>query len=237
MMSSLRALVSVTVLCGLPVLTHGLLSTAVPRRAICSAAGSDGRRCVAQCPTRAPLVRMSWVQQLKSNMNEGERNTRGEGWAFGQAGLLLAVFFAPPEPLLVVVHGTSALPVLVGISAVVAAVTFAAAAVKDLGLTNLTPWPKPVARNELKTEGVYSLCRHPMYTCLITFCLGLSLLNQSFDRLLYTIALFVLLTLKAGREETFLQEKHGERYRAYAAYVPQFFPKVTALQEYLAARR
>ena len=236
-MSSIRSIIYVTVLCGLPVLTHGLLSTAVPRRATCSAAGSDARRCVAPRPTRAPLVQMNWVQQLKASINEGERSTRGEGWAFGQAGLLLAIIFAPPEPLLVVVHGTSALPVLVGISAVVAAVTLAVAAVKDLGLTNLTPWPKPVARNELKTEGVYSLCRHPMYTCLITFCLGLSLLNQSFDRLLYTIALFVLLTLKAGREEAFLQDKHGERYRAYSAYVPQFFPKVTALQEYLRAAR
>merc|ERR1711935_666537 len=99
-----------------------------------------------------------------------------------------------------------------------------AAAVSDLGLTNLTPWPKPVESNKLRTEGVYSLCRHPMYTCLLTASFGLSLVTLSFERLLLTVALFTLLSFKAGREEGLLIDKHGEQYRAYAAYVPQFFP-------------
>ena len=102
-------------------------------------------------------------------------------------------------------------------------------AVGDLGLANLTPWPKPVENNELRTEGVYSLCRHPMYTSLLMLCFGLSLLTLSFERVILTIALFVLLSIKSGREEAFLNDKHGERYRAYSAYVPQFFPTIQAL--------
>jgi len=43
----------------------------------------------------------------------------------------------------------------------------------------------------------------------------------------------MLLSLKAGREEGFLRDKHGERYRAYAADVPQFFPTLPAIKSFV----
>ena len=168
-----------------------------------------------------------FIAQVKANVNEGEVSTRGEGWFIGQACLLLGVVFAPAEPI------APAVEFGVGLAAIGAGGALGIAAVKDLSLINLTPWPKPVERNELKTEGVYSLCRHPMYTCLISICFGLSLLSLSFERLLLTTALFALLSFKAGREEVFLNEMHGERYRAYSAYVPQFFPTAGAVQGFV----
>lgn len=47
------------------------------------------------------------------------------------------------------------------------------------------------------------------------------------------MALFALLSFKAGCEEGFLGDKHGERYRAYAAHVPQFFPTIPAIKSYV----
>lgn len=190
----------------------------------------------AAAPTRRPVpVHMSepadddtrsFAEQVRSNVNEGQLSTRGEGWFVGQMCLILAVVFAPAQPLV------PAVEVAVGLLAIASAITLGAVAVGDLGPLNLTPWPKPVEKNELRTEGVYSLCRHPMYTSLITGCFGLSLLNQSFERLLLTTALFALLSFKAGREEAFLSSKHGERYRAYSAYVPQFFPSTGAIKDF-----
>mmetsp|Transcript_68681 Transcript_68681/g.153234 ORF Transcript_68681/g.153234 Transcript_68681/m.153234 type:complete len:247 (-) Transcript_68681:155-895(-) len=165
--------------------------------------------------------------QVMSNLNEGELSRRGEGWAIGQASLLLGVVFAPPKPIVPTVE------VVVGLASIAVAATLATAAVSDLGFVNLTPWPAPVKRNALKTEGVYSLCRHPMYSSLIAGCFGLSLLDQSFERLLLTAALFALLSFKVGQEEAFLSDKHGERYRAYAAFVPQFFPTISAVKNYI----
>ena len=194
-------------------------------------------RPIAQRDIRAPAVLMNdgdgdlsverIAARVSANMNEGELSKRGEGWFIGQACLLLGVLFAPPEPVAPVVETVA------GVAAIGSGVALGAGAVRDLGLPNLTPWPKPVERNELKTEGVYSLCRHPMYAALLAGCFGLGLLSLSFERLLLTTALFALLSLKAGREEAFLGEKHGEQYRAYAAYVPQFFPTVSALRAYL----
>ena len=171
------------------------------------------------------------VSQVQSNINEGELSTRGEGWFVAQALLLASVLFAPAQPV------APAAEFAFGLAAVTAGVLLGAAAVNDLGFANLTPWPKPVQNNELKCEGVYSLCRHPMYTCLLSISFGLSLLSLSFERLLLTTALFALLSLKAGREEAFLGEKHGEKYESYAARVPQFFPAMNAIQALVTNRR
>lgn len=98
------------------------------------------------------------VAQVQSNVNEGELSTRGEGWFIGQAVLVLGVLFAPAEPVAPVAE------LAVGLAAIASGLALGAAAVRDLGVINLTPWPKPVIFNELQIEGVYSLCRHPMYT-------------------------------------------------------------------------
>lgn len=171
-----------------------------------------------------------FLSQVKANVLEGELSTRGEGWFIAQACLLLGLVFAPPEPVVPAVER------FVGLAAMACGGVLGTAALADLGAANLTPWPKPVETNELQTEGVYSLCRHPMYTSLIAFGFGLSLLTVSFERLLLTVVLFSLLSLKAGREEAFLNEKHGERYRAYAAYVPQLFPTLGSLRDFIIRR-
>ena len=98
------------------------------------------------------------VAQVQSNVNEGELSTRGEGWFVGQASLVLGVLFAPAEPVAPVAELT------VGLAAIATGLALGAAAVRDLGLANLTPWPKPLEGNQLQIEGVYSLCRHPMCT-------------------------------------------------------------------------
>ena len=167
------------------------------------------------------------VAKVVSNMNEGELSTRGEGWFIAQACLLFGILAAPPEPVAPVVE------LVVGLASIGCGLALGTAAVRDLGLDNLTPWPKPITNNELKMEGVYSLCRHPMYTCLLLASFGLSLVTLSFERLLLTVALFSVLSFKAGREEEFLNEKHGQRYHTYATVVPQFFPSVAAVRAML----
>lgn len=214
----------------LVVLSAAHVTTAIRLRTSMTMPRSITQRAVMTESSNGELSVEQIVAQVSSNMNEGKLSTRGEGWFIGQACLVLGVLFAPTEPVAPVVEACF------GLAAIGTGVALAATAISDLGTANLTPWPKPVESNELQTEGVYSLCRHPMYTSLITGCFGLSVLTLSFERLLLTVALFTMLSFKVGREEAFLNAKHGERYRAYSAFVPQFFPTVSAVRDYLGSR-
>ena len=162
------------------------------------------------------------INKIKDNINEGEAGTRGEAWVYGQFSLLAAILVAP------IIPGVHQLTALIGLGSIAGGGLLAASAALDLG-DALTPWPKPVAANELKTDGVYALCRHPIYGGLVGACFGLGLLSDSSERLLLAAALYVLLSLKAAREEVFLVEKHGAAYEKWAASVPALFPAPAAV--------
>lgn len=83
------------------------------------------------------------------------------------------------------------------------------------------------------TDGMYGLCRHPIYAGLITACVGISFFSESperlLTRLLLTGALSCLLWYKADREEALLEANYGAAYLDWAANVPPFFPAPQAL--------
>jgi protein-S-isoprenylcysteine O-methyltransferase Ste14 len=64
---------------------------------------------------------------------------------------------------------------------------------------NLTPWPKPIAENQLMKDGAFSLCRHPVYGGLLLAFLGLSITTVSPGRILFTVVLFALLYHRTQR--------------------------------------
>jgi len=165
-----------------------------------------------------------WISQVRTNIIEGDFGTRGEAWVAGQAALLIGVLVAPELP--------DFASTLLGLLGIALGGALVAGAVFDLG-SNLTPWPKPVKANELRTDGAYALSRHPIYAGLIVGCLGVSLITQSYERLLLTNALYILLANKASREEEWLIDKHGEVYTAYAGRVPRFFPDASQVPQTL----
>lgn len=79
----------------------------------------------------------------------------------------------------------------------------------------------------LNTSGLYSLTRNPLYLANCMIYLGASLYSQD---LLLTLALALFLGLYYERiilaEEAFLLERFGSAYRAWAAEVPVFLPRM-----------
>jgi len=79
----------------------------------------------------------------------------------------------------------------------------------------------------LNTGGLYSLTRNPLYLANCMIYLGVALYSQD---LLLTLALGLFLALYYERiilaEEAFLLERFGEAYRAWAAEVPVFLPRL-----------
>ena len=163
------------------------------------------------------------AESVVANVMEGEWGARGELWVLGQGVLIGSVIAAPDLP------GLPLLSRVVGLAVIVAGAAIAVVGAADLG-TSLSPWPVPVEGNRLRTDGVYALCRHPIYTGFLLGSGGLGLLTASPERLLLSFTLLVFLSGKASREEEDLEEKHGADYTAWAASVPRFFPTIATLR-------
>lgn len=106
------------------------------------------------------------------------------------------------------------------------------AGILELGPGNLTPFATPVKDNELKTNGVYALSRHPMYCGLLLAGVGFSVWTNSFQRVIVTGILYLFLDYKASVEESQLAKIHPA-YGAYQTMVPKLMPDVAALLENL----
>jgi protein-S-isoprenylcysteine O-methyltransferase Ste14 len=72
----------------------------------------------------------------------------------------------------------------------------------------------------LVTDGIYARSRNPMYVALVLlFAGGAALANSSWLAALLAVYVAVLQVGVIGREECYLEEKFGSRYRDYRAAV------------------
>ena len=75
----------------------------------------------------------------------------------------------------------------------------------------------------LLTSDVFALCRHPQYCGLGAFCLGLCLLSQATQSVVWTLVLVLVLDKKADLEEAELAKKFPD-YAHYLLQTPKFLP-------------
>jgi len=79
---------------------------------------------------------------------------------------------------------------------------------------------------ELVTVGPYALCRHPLYTLSMIGGLGLGLATHSVVLTVSTLAVLgTLFTRAAAAEDRFLAARFDERFEAYRASTPRFWPR------------
>jgi len=84
--------------------------------------------------------------------------------------------------------------------------------------------------DELATQGVYALCRHPIYGSATFFVIpGILLFFRSWVLLALPVAMAVLARLLVRQEEAYLQAKFGQAYLDYAGRVNLLFPRVWRL--------
>jgi protein-S-isoprenylcysteine O-methyltransferase Ste14 len=89
---------------------------------------------------------------------------------------------------------------------------------------SLSPFPTPVQVGQLRTNGLYSLVRHPIYTGIILTCFGFGVYSESLWRILIGLALWVLFHFKSSYEETLLLKKYPD-YEVYRKRTGKLFPK------------
>ena len=92
----------------------------------------------------------------------------------------------------------------------------------------LTATPVPNGRGELKTDGLYSFVRHPIYSGVLLIVAGLVVRSGRFIVVAIGIATVSFFFTKAQWEEQRLRD-HFSDYDAYAAVTPRFVPRLGRL--------
>lgn len=88
---------------------------------------------------------------------------------------------------------------------------------------SLTVVPLPKEKGKLSTTGLYRYVRHPMYSSVLLFALGIALHGGSAIKYLLVVSLYVLFHLKSVYEERYLRLKYPD-YAEYSARIPRFIP-------------
>ena len=96
----------------------------------------------------------------------------------------------------------------------------------SIALLNLCPsFGVLIARREIRSSGLYGMCRHPMYASELVKRLGFILLNPCGWNIGFALVTGALYVWRANVEEAFLQQT--EDYRNYRLCVPwRFFPGI-----------
>ncbi len=95
-----------------------------------------------------------------------------------------------------------------------------------LGLgRSLTPTPVPTQAGSLRTNGLYGVVRHPIYTGVLAVVAGMTLRSGSFVHLVVAVAALVFFDRKAAWEEAQLAAAYPG-YADYAATTRKFLPGI-----------
>ena len=87
----------------------------------------------------------------------------------------------------------------------------------------ITPNPFPLEKSTLRTNGIYSLVRHPMYLSAFLFIAGYVLYRSTYFTLLLCVPVMVFLLVKISWEEKFLSLKF-EDYEQYRKRTKKIVP-------------
>lgn len=90
----------------------------------------------------------------------------------------------------------------------------------------IAPFTAPAQREPLRTDGLYSVVRHPLMVCDIFWPLGLSLIFGSVIGIALTPVWLLAVWVLTQVEEEALIREYGDAYRDFQARVPRLFPRL-----------
>ncbi len=79
--------------------------------------------------------------------------------------------------------------------------------------------------HQLVTTGPYSRVRHPLYSAMLGYGMGLALVTANWVFVGLVVVMIVWLPSRVSREEQMMIGKFGDEYQAYMRRTGRFFPK------------
>jgi protein-S-isoprenylcysteine O-methyltransferase Ste14 len=80
-------------------------------------------------------------------------------------------------------------------------------------------------KHHLVTTGPYSRVRHPLYTAMFGYGIGLALVSANWVFIVFALVMIAGLAARVPKEEQMMIEKFGEEYKVYMQRTRRFFPK------------
>jgi len=90
----------------------------------------------------------------------------------------------------------------------------------------IVPLRAPDHGEPLRTDGLYSIVRHPLMLCDIFWPLGWSLIFGSIIGVLLTPVWLLVIWGETYLEEDSLVQEYGDAYRRFQSRVPRLFPRL-----------
>jgi len=146
---------------------------------------------------------------------------RGGWWVVAQAPVMLGAVLAPLLWGARSFDGTNAIQVA-GATVTALGVLLGLAGLATLGRA-LTPFPRPLARAQLRQSGVYGLVRHPIYGGVVLASLGWSVTWLSLPGLAFWVVVALFFDRKSAFEERLLLGRFPD-YASYTARVGKLIP-------------
>ena len=116
------------------------------------------------------------------------------------------------------------LPLLAGVACLAVGLWLFARSHADLG-TNWSITLEVRENHQLVTQGIYRRLRHPMYSALLLYSLGQTLVVPNWVAgPSYGVAMALLFALRVGAEERMMLEEFGKDYQAYMARTKRLIP-------------
>lgn len=163
------------------------------------------------------------------------------GWALGFAvvgtqilggslGFGIAMFILAEVPRIVLplpfvsqprIESNATMLVVAGVVVLAASLVFAAPVFRIVPLTG------PYRHEPLRTDGLYSMVRHPLMVCDIFWPLGWSLIFGSILGVVLTPVWFLVIWTMTHVEEESLIREYGDAYSEYQSRVPRLFPRLS----------
>jgi protein-S-isoprenylcysteine O-methyltransferase Ste14 len=109
---------------------------------------------------------------------------------------------------------------------VVGVVVLAGSLVFATPVFRIVPLTAPDRHEPLRTDGLYSIVRHPLMVCDIFWPLGWSLMCGSVIGVALTPAWLVVIWVFTYLEEEALVREYGDAYRGFQSRVPRLFPRL-----------
>ena len=79
--------------------------------------------------------------------------------------------------------------------------------------------------HKIITSGPYRVIRHPIYTAMFIWVIGLALFTASLVFALLALLTIIVLILRIPKEEKMMIEQFGDEYKKYMQITGRFFPR------------